>query len=171
MGTKKPSLRPRRSEARMLCDGAVTYIIGRANGLLLLIFEQLLAEGLASEVDALLEGLALLLGDEGVVGNCEGDLRHLVLGVIGLIEAEDYLCGDDAIEEEVELVDFLGGEILELLRCVEMQGLDSKFHGTVLLEFSCPRGGGQVCRFWITVRNRCARRFAWQRGLSAQAVL
>lgn len=100
---------------------------------LLLILEKLLAESLASEVDALLERLALLLGDESVVGDGEGDFRDFVLSVVGLVEAKDDFCGDYTIEEKVELGDLLVSEILELLCCIEVQRLDSNFHSTVLL--------------------------------------
>lgn len=101
--------------------------------LLFLVFEELFAESLASEVDPFLEGLALLLGDEGVIGDSEGYFGDLVLSIFSLVEAEDYLGGDDTIVEVVELTDFLVGEVLELLRCVEMDGLDCQFHSSFLL--------------------------------------
>ena len=101
--------------------------------LLFLVLEELLAEGLASEVDTFLEGLALLLSDKGVIGDSEGYFGDLVLSIFSLVEAEDYLGGDDTIVEVVELADFLVGEVLELLRCVEMDGLDCQFHSSFLL--------------------------------------
>lgn len=100
---------------------------------LLFILEKLLTKGLTCEVDALLERLALLFSDKGVVGDGEGDFRNLVLSVVGLVEAKDDFSGDYAIEEEVEFRDLLVSEILELLCCIEVQRLDSNFHSTVLL--------------------------------------
>ena len=59
--------------------------------LFLFVFEELLTERFASEVDAFLERLALFFGYEGVVWHGERDFGDLVFSVLSFVEAEDYL--------------------------------------------------------------------------------
>lgn len=135
--------------------------------LFLFVFEELFAECLAGKVYTLFEGLALLFGHEGVVWHSKGDFGDLVLRVLRLVKAEDYFGRDDAVVEVVELTDLLVGEVLELLCCVEMDGLDCQFHSSFLL-FSCRPLGEPVYRFYLTVRSRCGRILASQRDLSVR---
>lgn len=87
---------------------------------LFFVFDELFAKSIASEVDALLEGLALFFGYEVAVGDSERDLGDFVFCVVSFVEAENDLGGEDAVEEMVEFSYFLVSEVLELLRRVEV---------------------------------------------------
>ena len=96
--------------------------------LTLLILVNLAKQGVDAEINTFLEGVAHLFGVEVGTGEADVEGGLLVLGGLRLHDLEDELGLDDILTVLLELGSFFLNESMQLVSCIEVDGLNLEFH-------------------------------------------